>query len=278
VRAKIQVVWPHGGAPVREANRANITAYLFAGDGTDSRIALDSPPCDWSPVVRLWAAQNAQPAREVAVGQKRIVREGGRTFPAWDFNDLDVSAARDPANKLAFYVTVDGVPSLHNVWIHAADARTLFPQQDVPQEALRTRPTAVDARIQIVWPQGGATVQDAIRANISTFLFHAGTLKAVAPQTPWAPAVRLHWSLNNSTEVAPGRGVLGLPRRVTAANGVTFLAWDFNDIDVSAAQEPLNRLYFWVTVDGMPSSSNIWAHGVDARTLFPQPDVPNSCR
>jgi hypothetical protein len=72
--------------------------------------------------------------------------------------------------------------------------------------------------------------------------------------------------------------VLGVPRVVTGTNGLKFLAWDFNDVDVSAANDPLNRLYFWVTVDGITTYSNIWAHGADARTLFPQPDVLNSCK
>ena len=43
-------------------------------------------------------------------------RTSGRTFPVWDFNDIDVSAARDPANKLSFFVTVDGVEALPNIW------------------------------------------------------------------------------------------------------------------------------------------------------------------
>jgi hypothetical protein len=56
------------------------------------------------------------------------------------------------------------------------------------------------------------------------------------------------------------------------------MAWDFNDIDVSAANDALNRLTFWVSVDDVPTYSNFWAHAVDARTLFPQPDVLNSCK
>ncbi|MGE5603640.1 MAG: YncE family protein, partial [Nitrososphaerales archaeon] len=291
VRAKIEIVWPHGEAGVADADLANITAYLLAGDGTQAtRNLLDSVPCDWQPTVRLWSALNNQPARAVGIGQKRMVTGGGRTFPAWDFNDVDVSAARDPANKLSFYVTLDGpggtTRTLHNVWTHAADARTLFPQQDVPVSASRLRPAAVDARIQIVWPQGNLPVEQAQRANITAYLFVAGTQQSLSPDIilggGGAPTVRLHASLNNEPEAAPAvpgdGGLPGVPRVVTAANGVRFLAWDFNDVDVSQANDPLNRLYFWVTVDGITSYSNIWAHGADARTLFPQPDVLNSCK
>ena len=279
VRAKIEIVWPHGGVGVEEADLANITAYLLAGDGTAPAPALlDSPPCDWSPTVRLWSALNNQPMQQVGIGEKRMVTAAGRTFPAWDFNDVDVKPARDPANKLAFLVTVDGVVTLSNVWAHAADARTLFPQQDNPMGAIRHRPTAVDARIQIVWPKDGLPVETAHLANITVYLFEAGTMQAIAPDAGWSPAVRLHWSAGNEAEAAPGQGMLGAPRPVSGANGVTFLAWDFNDVDVSAANDSLNRLFFWVTVDGATTYSNIWAHAIDARTLFPQPEVLNSCK
>jgi YVTN family beta-propeller protein len=279
VRAKVEIVWPHGGAGVQDAERANVTVYLLAGDGSGpARSLLDSVPCAWDPTVRLWAALNNEPARQVGIGQKRMIRSGGRVFPAWDFNDVDVSAARDPANKIAFTATVDSVRTLSNVWTHAADARTLFPQQDAPTGVARLAPSAVDARIQIVWPHGGLPPQQAQRANITTFLFSAGTMQAASPSAAWSPVVRLHWSLNNEPERAPGQGIVGTSRPVQAANGVRFVAWDFNDVDVSPANDSLNRMTFWVSVDGAPSYSNFWAHAVDARTLFPQPDVLNSCK
>jgi hypothetical protein len=279
VRAKIEIVWPHGGVSVAEAERANITVYLLAGDGTGAaRTLLDSAPCAWTPTVRLWAAENNEPARQVGIGQKRMVRSGGRVYPVWDFNDVDVSSAKDPANKIAFSATVDGVRTLSNVWTHAADARTLFPQQDVPTDATRFPPRAVDARIQIVWPHDNLPPQQAQRANVTAYLLAAGTMQAIAPGSSWSPAVRLHWSLNNEPERAPGAGIIGAPRAMQGANGVRFIAWDFNDIDVSSANDSLNRLTFWVSVDGTATYSNYWAHAVDARTLFPQPDVLNSCR
>ena len=121
-------------------------------------------------------------------------------------------------------------------------------------------------------------MQEASRANVTAYLFDAATLTAVSPETTWSPVVRLHSSVNNEPEPAPGRGVIGTRRVVAGANGVHFLGWDFNDVDVSAANDPLSRVYFWVTVDEVPTYSNIWAHGADARTLFPQPDVLNNCK
>ncbi len=270
IQAKIEILWPHGGAEVRDAELANITAYLIMPGGNDA------PPCDWSPTVRLWSARNAEPARVLAAGEKRMLTTNGRTFPVWDFNDVDVSAARDPMVKLAFFVTVDGVQSYPNIWIHAADARTVFPQADVPSAAIQWRPSTVDARIEIVWPHGGAPLQDARLANISAYLFAAGGKQALSPTLTWRPVVRLHRSLNNDPEL-PGSTVTGTPREVSAENGVRFLAWDFNDIDVSLARDPLNQLFFRVSLDDTATYTNIWVHGAEPRTIFPQPDILNSC-
>ena len=284
VRAKIEIVWPHGGASVRDADLANITAYLISAEGEAPAGALQAPPCGWSPTVRLWGALNQQPARELAIGQRRMLTNSGRSFPVWDFNDIDVRAARDPANKLVFFVTVDGVRTWSNIWTHAADARTLFPQQDRPTGVVRRQPLAVDARIQIVWPHGNLPVEEASRANISAYLFEDGTLLAIPPDLAWTPTVRLHWSVNTEAEGPPAgafdqaSGLVGTPRTVSGTGSVKFLAWDFNDVDISAARDPLNRIYFWVSVDGMTAYSNVWAHGADARTIFPQPDVLTACQ
>lgn len=272
IRAKIEVVWPHDGAPVREAAQANITAYLMAVDSNRP------PPCDWEPTVRLWGALNAEPARPIAVGEKRMLVTGGRSFPVWDFNDVDVSAARDPSNKLSFYVTVDDVHTYHNVWVHAQDARTILAQPDIPTDLLAAPPAEVDARIEIVWPHDGLPVEQAKLANITAFPFEAGTLSAIAADAAWNPAVRLHRSLNADAESLSEMPVAGKARAVELEGGDVMLAWDFNDVDVRAAQDRLNKIYFWVSVEGVPTFPNIWAHGADTPTVFPQVDVLESCQ
>lgn len=277
VRAKIEIVWPHGGATVREAELANITAYLINGSGIGGGSGMDAPPCAWEPTVRLWSALNNEPARPSAIGSKRMFSVGGRTYPVWDFNDVDVSAARDPANKLTFLVTVDGVTTLSNIWAHAADARTIFPQTDVPVGVLDAAPEAVDARIQIVWPHDNLPIAEATRGNVTAYLFAAGTAHALAPESRWRPTVRLHWSVNSEPERV-GSAIIGMPRTVATSTGLQFLAWDFNDVDISAARDPLNRMYFWITVDDVVTYSTVWAHGMDARTIFPQIDILSSCR
>ena len=267
ILAKIEILWPHGNRPVSSADLANLTAYLFLDD------ALNPVDCAYQPVVRLWRSRNAEPARFVKLGAKRLVERNGLTFPVWDFNDVDVSDARDPANKLFFFVTVDGVTTRRNVWAHAADARTYFPQQDTPTSVVPFRIEPVDAKIQIVWPHG-LPVDQATQANITGLLFVPGTTVAAGPSNTWNPQVWLHASLNNGVD--SGRLALGSLRTVGSP---TYRAWDFNDIDVSAARAPENKLFFWLEVEGSSTQPNIWSHGADARTIFPSMDTPvRSCR
>lgn len=261
--AKIEIVWPHGGAPVTQADEANIGAWLFQ-PGT-----LNLVPCQWNPKVQLWRALNNEPARMVAQGRKQgdHYYVGGRSVPTWEFNDVDVSAARDPKNKLYFFVTLDGVPSNTNIWSHGADARTYFPQQDV---VAGVTPVSgpVEAKIEIVWPHENAPVEQAKLVNISASLFSPGTLLSVP--SDWSPSVRLYRALNNdvSREVAVGE------KRLVQRGGFTYPVWDFNDVDVSAANDPVNKYYFTLRVDGVETHTNVWAHGADARTYFPQMDTP----
>jgi hypothetical protein len=260
--ARIQIVWPHGNAPVTQAARANVGVYLFEAGG--KRIACPNDPAT---PVRLWRAVNAGVEEPVAVGIRRTERAGDFSFPSWAFNDIDVAPARDPATKIFFRVSVDGVAGSSNVWSHGADARTIFPQPDVPQGAEGV-PAAVDAKIEIVWPHGNAPVTQATRANIAAYLFHRGTLRSVG--TEWSPTVRLWRAVGSGLfePVASGLKVL------QTVNGLTFPVWVFNDVDVSAARDPAQKLYFRVTVDGVDSRSNIWSHAADARTFFPQPETP----
>ena len=143
VDAKIEIVWPHANASVQSARQVNITAYLF---GPDTRRSV---PCDFGNTVRLWRALNNQPVENVATGSRRTVTQGGVTFPVWDLNDVDVSAARDGANKYYFYITVDGIAANFNVWSHGADARTYLPNPKPPVDS-GGRPDEVEAHIQVV--------------------------------------------------------------------------------------------------------------------------------
>lgn len=268
--AKVEIVWPHGGADAAHARLANITAYIFWD------LALNPPPCDWDPTVRLWVAVNNEPMRFVKLGQRRLFTDRGITFPVWDFNDVDVSAANDPRNKIHFTVTVDDMPALHNVWTHGSDARTFFPQIDVPTGYTTGIPTALDAKIEIVWPHGGLPVERAQLANITVMLFERGTLKVVPAWWEWRP--QMHLFIARNAEPGFPAEIVSVPREMED-NGLHYLVWDFNNVDVSVANDPANKLYFWVEVDGVDTNSNVWVHGADARTIFPVVDLPaRSCQ
>ncbi len=265
VDAKIEIVWPQGDLPVSQARRVNITAYLFEPD-TQRTVA-----CDFGNTVRLWRALNNNPAANVASGTRRLVTRNGVTFPVWDFNDIDVSAARDPLNKYYFYVTVDGMPTNFNIWSHGADARTYLPNPPVPSSA-SGRPDQVDARIQVVWPHGSngqpQTVSRATLANITVALFYPGSQQSVG--TDFTQTLFLYRGLNNNPVDQVAKGV----KRIVRQGNVSYPVWDFNDVDVSAAQDPVNKYYFRALVDNTQTFSTIWSHGVDARTYFPTPDQP----
>ena len=275
VDAKIVILWPHGNAPVSEARLANLTAHLTY---PDSRMCA---PCDFAAETTLWRALNNEPAAAIARGARRLAEIGGRRVPVWDFNDVDVSAARDPKNKLYFSVRVAGIPYRANVWVHGVDARTFLPQQVQPQGyvigKLANPPAELDARIQILWPHGGAAVADARLANITVDLFQPGTRQLVVPEprpvasgpaptlATWQPRLWLVRSVNNGVGQRVASGEL---RRDGAA-----AHWDFNDIDVSPGRDPQSKLHFWIETDDLRVCSNFWTHGLDARTYLPHPDV-----
>jgi hypothetical protein len=250
---------------VTAADKANVSAFLYQGGG---RVPV---ACAYPGTVRLWSALNNDPARPVAVGTRRTEASGGRNAVAYDFNDVDVSAAKNTRNKIYFFVTVDGVQSRSNVWSHGADARTIFPAPDQPTGVAAVG--QADAKIEIVWPHGNLPVNRAQKVNVTAALFNRGTLQSANEAA--SPTLRLYRALN----AEPGEVVATATRRMATSGGVTYPLWDFNDVDVSAATDGTNKYYFWVAAEGLDVQSNVWSHGADARTYFPQKDVPaESCR
>lgn len=283
VEAKIEILWPHDRQgryqPVAQAELANIGVYLFQ-PGTDAVV-----PCDFDPAVHLWRAYNNQVADLIGqAGRREEVSVDGKRFIRWLFDDVDVSAARDPLSKVFFYVTVDGVSTYHNVWSHGADARTYFPEQDRPTGVAGgdQQPGPVDARIEIVWPHDQAgnpgPVDQATLVNIGVDLYQHGTLRSVSPG--WNPTIKLYRALNNGAGVLVASG--GIKTLVAGSSfsyphgSFLYPRWVFNDINVSQARDPMNKYYFCATVDGVTTYSNVWSHGADARTYFPTQDIPGA--
>jgi hypothetical protein len=92
------------------------------------------------------------------------------------------------------------------------------------------------------------------------------------------PVARLHAAVDNGVDDGREMAPVGTTRTYSA-NGLSWLAYDFNDIDVSVANDPAHRITFWTEVDGVATYPNIWTHGASGVTIAPAQDVPaRSCR
>jgi len=190
----------------------------------------------------------------------------------WVFNNVDVSPAMDPANKVFFFIEVENIFSSSNTWSHAADPRTFFPLQDVPT-GVGPAGGSLDAKVEIVFPHdanGAPTdVVDGTLVNIGVDLFNAGTLQSVLAD--FSAPVRLLRSANNDVaEFVPGVG-----QRITVVTGgVSHPRWVFNNVSVLAATRPPNNYTFRAFVEGVTFFPNVWVHGAESRTIFPFIDLP----
>jgi hypothetical protein len=107
VDAPIQVVWP------RDAKSANVTGVLLAPNSTQT------VPCRWNPNVRLFASIDGGPPTNVGSGAKRMVVENGLSYPVWDFNAVDISAAA-LGKTIDFWLDVNGVTTNATRWTYTA--------------------------------------------------------------------------------------------------------------------------------------------------------------
>ncbi|MFN8523344.1 MAG: hypothetical protein U0821_09610 [Chloroflexota bacterium] len=118
VRANIEMVWPHGGAPLAEASLVNVTAQLLDPSG-------DPVACRWQPdSVQLWMTIDGGPKQLVGTGARRIAQEGGVRYPVWDFNRVSVASARDEKTVYRFSVTVDDLETESSTWTYGGTAPT----------------------------------------------------------------------------------------------------------------------------------------------------------
>lgn len=130
VDARIQIVWPHDAQGVQqsvsEAPLANVMVTLFK-HGT--RLSV---PRNWRPAdITLYGAWNNEVARPLATTAIAAARQSGAiTYPVWEFNDVPVDRAMDPANRLYLWVEVNDVQSYPTIWAHGLDSRTFFPATD----------------------------------------------------------------------------------------------------------------------------------------------------
>ncbi len=284
VDAKIELVFPHDRAgrpqPVDKAPLVNVLVYLFEAD------SLQPVACNLPVEVRLRRASNLVdgagnavnvPARyQSPPGQPVLRRVGDKVFQAWVFNDVPVgffeTPGLDPTRSKDFYlVEVKGVPYRSNVWAHGADARTYLPAQSPVTAGPFSQAEPV---VQLVWPHSGgqpAPVDRATHVNIGVDLTDPQT-GASAPAS-FPNRVALLWSLNTGI-LQPLKAADGVIQ-VQDAGGTPHPRWVFNNVPVEAARDPVNKYYFVAAIEGTAAPVAVWAHGADARTYLPQPDIPD---
>jgi hypothetical protein len=118
IEAPVEVVWGTNGGSILGSPTANVSAALLLPDSGQA------VPCRWAPTVTLMASVAGQVPVGVATGTKRMVTENGVTYPVWDFNNVDVAAAKQ-GQWMEFWVAVDGVTRVKpGYWVYGQD----FPQ------------------------------------------------------------------------------------------------------------------------------------------------------
>jgi hypothetical protein len=123
VLARIESVEAADGKPLHEMNNANVTAVLSL-PGTN-----DPPPCRWNPEVQLWGRTVARGSVLLGTAMRKFVTEQGRTYPIWEFRNVDVSANTDPEGKrlVAVQVRLNGVQTDGDAWVLPAPPPTPRP-------------------------------------------------------------------------------------------------------------------------------------------------------
>jgi len=142
VDALIQVVWP------RDARSANITALLLLPDTSQP------VPCRWTPTVRLLSSIDGGPSSRLMNGAKRMVSAQGLTYPVWDFNNVDISAAVQ-LKSIDFWLDVDGVVTRAVPWTYTNPTPSPTPTPSVEDEdgsAASGTPTATETPAPVPTP------------------------------------------------------------------------------------------------------------------------------
>ncbi|HRJ41564.1 MAG TPA: SH3 domain-containing protein, partial [Caldilineaceae bacterium] len=129
-------------------------------------------------------------------------------------------------------------------------------------------PRRVEARIGILWPQGGLKPEEAALANITAALLRED---GASPACSWEPEVTL-WA---AVGADPAQRVAVGERRLQRENGVAFPVYDFNDIDVRMTRDRKLPMHFSVRVDGVETAQNVWTHAASGQfrpTVRPELD------
>jgi hypothetical protein len=255
VEARIGILWPHGGANPNQATFANLTAALIREDGA-------IPACGWEPTVTLWAAVGDAPAKQVAVGTRRMMTEANITYPVYDFNDVDVRATYEQQIPIHFSVRVDGVETAQNVWTHSATGQYLPTVRPELEGMIARFDGDVDTRL---WVERRAT-----GVEVYAMILRSGTLLGVS-QSAGGPIPQLRWALDNG--VTEPELIVGQPE-TRQDDGFVYTVWRFPGLDPDGLLVNASQVRFWVEIPDVAVNSSILAWGEDIRTLYARLPVP----
>jgi len=278
---QIAIVWPHdgqGGQTSVELSRAiNVSVW-----------PAEQVRCNAGANFQLMVARQNGLARVAAVaGEPGMRSVGAVSYPALEYNDIEANLAGDRTVQYRLLTYGEVQPTrldfAGNVWIHAADPRTLLPGPVLPLGlAESSRPTGgYDARIQVVWPHDGrgnhTPVEDATYVNVAVDIFAHDTFDAAIPDPSGAYPFSV--TLLKADGNGPLEPVLRSSEVITqTANDLEYPRWVFNDVPVN----PAHATHFVVSL--LPAGARaaspyttVWTHASDARTILPNPPVPPSC-
>ncbi|HEY3115232.1 MAG TPA: Ig-like domain repeat protein, partial [Chloroflexota bacterium] len=147
---QIAIVWPHDVSgnltPVASSQYINTSIW------PSNQVSCTAQP---NPAVTLYMGQDNLPVAtpQGSAGPPVLIDRtvSGVMFPSLEVNNDRADLADNPSSKFRLIAYSGGVPS-SNVWIHAADPRTLFPNPVVPVGFSAANPSQMDSVIQIVFP------------------------------------------------------------------------------------------------------------------------------
>lgn len=282
VGAKISIVWAQDGSghasPVNLSRAVNISIWPAGQIG-----------CSIKPNISLLIAKNNEPTSVWdRLGQQGLRNGAFGKFPTFDFNDVPADMVSDPTARYRFVmyapISVSTQGFSGNVWVHAADSRTIQPNPVTPVgfsgQPLPTQ--GLDTRIQLVWPHDErgnfAPVETATRLNVVAEVFEHGSLRAIPPDAAgkFRYAVSLFVADGNTPIILASSS--SVTQKTYTSGGQTYTQWTFNDVPVQPGRQyhflagatPVGRQ------DIYPYSS-IWTHAQDGRTNLPNPQEPPPC-
>jgi hypothetical protein len=129
IRSRVGSFWPHNWAPVEQAERANLRIELETGDG-------EPVPCRWEPLVQLWMSTDDGLRKPVGTGTRVMVSAGEVRYPAWQFDNISIGAART-GSFLTFSVTVDGVDLTAESFVYGGESPSPLEPAPVPERSCR---------------------------------------------------------------------------------------------------------------------------------------------